>query len=383
MSNNNSLNKAVKSLPLSSYCNTKNFEDELTAIWQNEWIYASHEKMLLEPLSYITLNIGKYNILIIRDKNNELVAYLNTCRHRGSILCEEKSGKLKNNLLVCRYHQWSYDVSDGKLIKTSSFKVPDNFNVDEHGLDRVGLKLWNGLIFININNKSAWNTENTFQDYDPIINDLGLNNFEVGHTWQKNIKCNWKIFWENYSECLHCPNNHPELSDLVPVYSRRIMDIKDSPDWEELSKISDPKFQGGLKEGMESWSMNGSAQGNKIKIIDEIENFPGQIYFTSWPSVFMAIFIDHVRIVRIMPVDSETMSLNVEWLFEAKTLADPNYDINNVIDFAILVMQQDSDACELNQKGVYNPTSKPGTLMPEEYELKRFHEWLQEKVSYV
>jgi phenylpropionate dioxygenase-like ring-hydroxylating dioxygenase large terminal subunit len=117
MSNNNSLNKAVKSLPLSSYCNTKNFEDELTAIWQNEWIYASHEKMLLEPLSYITLNIGKYNILIIRDKNNELVAYLNTCRHRGSILCEEKSGKLKNNLLVCRYHQWSYDVSDGKLIK--------------------------------------------------------------------------------------------------------------------------------------------------------------------------------------------------------------------------------------------------------------------------
>ena len=382
MANSNNLEQSVQSLPLQSYYDEKKFEDELTAIWQNEWIYACHEKSLSEPLSYITLKISNYNVVILRDKNNQLVAYLNTCRHRGSILCEADSGKLKRNLLVCQYHQWSYDVSDGKLVKTSSFEIPDNFNHEEHSLYKVQMNIWNGLIFINFNNKATWNTASMFQDFDETVNKVGLENFEIGHTWQKNIKCNWKIFWENYSECLHCPNIHPELSDLVPVYSRRIMDIKDSPNWEELAVKPDPKFQGGLKKGAETWSSDGSAQGNKIKALSDIKDFPGHIYLTTWPSMFMAIFIDHIRIVRVNPIDKENMSLSVDWLFESETLADPNYDKKNVVDFATLVMGQDGDACELNQKGVYNPTSKPGTLMPEEYELKRFHDWLRQKVNY-
>jgi Rieske 2Fe-2S family protein len=161
------------------------------------------------------------------------------------------------------------------------------------------------------------------------------------------------------------------------------MDIKDSPDWEKFIETPDPKYQGGLKKGAETWSLDGSAQGNIIKALQGTNDFPGHIYLTNWPSMFMAIFIDHIRIVRVTPINEKTMSLSVDWFFESETLNDPNYDKKNVVDFATLVMGQDGDACELNQKGVYNPTSKPGTLMPEEYELKRFHDWLRQKVNYV
>ena len=54
--------------------------------------------------------------------------------------------------------------------------------------------------------------------------------------------------------------------------------------------------------------------------------------------------------------------------------------MKNVVDFAVLVMKQDAEACELNQKGIHNPTRKNGTLMPEEYEIKRFHKWLKKKL---
>ena len=54
--------------------------------------------------------------------------------------------------------------------------------------------------------------------------------------------------------------------------------------------------------------------------------------------------------------------------------------MNNVSDFGILVMQQDSDISELNQKGVYNLSNKKGTLMPEEYIIKDFHDWLRRKL---
>ena len=386
MPNSNNLEKSVQSLPLQSYYNPKNFEDELSAIWQKEWLYVCHEKSIKNPLEFITLKISNYNIIILRDKKSQLVAYLNTCRHRGSILCDEDSGKLKKNLLSCKYHQWSYNASDGKLVKTSSFVIPDNFKSDDHALYKVRLELWNGLIFINFDNNAKWNNvsfRSRFQDYDEIINKVKLEHFEIGHTWKKTIQCNWKIFWENYSECLHCPNIHPELSELVPVYGRRIMDIKDSPDWEKFIETPDPKYQGGLKKGAETWSLDGSAQGNIIRALQGINDFPGHIYLTNWPSMFMAIFIDHIRIVRVTPINEKTMSLSVDWFFESETLNDPNYDKKNVIDFATLVMGQDGDACELNQKGVYNPTSKPGTLMPEEYELKRFHDWLRQKVNYV
>ena len=40
---------------------------------------------------------------------------------------------------------------------------------------------------------------------------------------ETDIACNWKVFWENYNECLHCPGIHPELCDMVPVYRQGIM----------------------------------------------------------------------------------------------------------------------------------------------------------------
>ena len=378
----NILKKVEKSIPLTWYYDADHFNKEMMKIWSIDWIYACHINQLKDPLSFITLNIAKFNVIILRDKNDSLVSYLNTCQHRGSILCNEPKGTLKKNMLVCPYHQWSYDASDGKLIKTSSFQIPKDFDKADYGLKKVEIKVWNGLIFVNFSQKEVeWDTQNRFQDYDPAINQIELEKFEVGHIWKKVINCNWKIFWENYSECLHCPNIHPELSDLVPVYGRRLMDIKEDPDWGKKSEINHPKFQGGLRENAETWSTDGSTQGKMIQKLKDIDSFQGHIYLTAWPSMFIAVFADHVRVVRILPINNEQTEVSAEWIFEASTNRDEHYDKKNVVDFAILVMSQDGDACELNQKGVYNPSLESGVLMPEEYEVKKFHDWVKTKIS--
>ena len=59
-------------------------------------------------------------------------------------------------------------------------------------------------------------------------------------------------------------NLHPELSDLVPIYGRRLVDIKDDPDWEKLIENPDPKFQGGMREGVQTWSMMVVLKATKI-----------------------------------------------------------------------------------------------------------------------
>ena len=242
------------------------------------------------------------------------------------------------------------------------------------------MKVWHGLIFLNFDNKAKWDLKKVFVDYSSAFKALNVEDYKVGHVWSKTINCNWKIFWENYSECLHCPNLHPELSELVPLYGRRLVDIKDDPQWKKFINEKDPKFQGGLKNGAETWSMDGSAQGHKTKYLEDQKDFPGYIYMTTWPSMFLAIFTDHIRTVRILPLGNETTEVTAEWFFTSKTINDKNYKMKSVVDFSVTVMEQDGEACELNQKGVHNPSIKSGVLMPEEYEIKKFHDWLKRKI---
>ena len=122
------LKSTVKSLPFNWYFKETHFKKELKKIWSHEWIYACHENNIKKPLSYVTLQIAQFNIIILREKGGQIRSYINTCNHRGSTLCKETEGTLKTALITCPYHQWSYNSTDGELIKTSSFITPNNFD---------------------------------------------------------------------------------------------------------------------------------------------------------------------------------------------------------------------------------------------------------------
>ena len=81
------------------------------------------------------------------------------------------------------------------------------------------------------------------------------------------------------------------------------------------------------------------------------------------------------------PIESEKVKISAEWLFEKKTLKNKSYNKENVISFACKVMEQDAKACELNQKGIHSMPYKNGVLMPEEYVIKKFHDWLRKKLA--
>ena len=84
-----------------------------------------------------------------------------------------------------------------------------------------------------------------------------------------------------------------------------------------------------------------------------------------------------MRIVQLRAVSAEVTELTAEWLLLPETLQDPDYDLSNIVDFGKLVMEQDARACELNQKGLHAAPLENGVLMPEEYILKRFHDWVR------
>lgn len=376
-----SLKSPVPSLPSSWYYDPQIFEQEMSRIFKTEWLYVCHSSALPKPLSFRTLQIDDQPIFVVRDHDNNLRAFHNTCRHRGSILLQEESGQLSSKAIMCPYHQWCYHSADGRLIKTSSFEEPNGFDKKEFGLFPVSVREWRGCIMVNLQSDAIWDIDSVFHRSSGEVTNFPLEDLVVGHVWRKVMACNWKAFWENFNECLHCPNVHPELVELVPLYGRRIVDRQDVPGWQNHDNDPDPKYRGGLRIGAGTWSKDGSAQGHMFASLTEADKERGQTYTVSLPSMFIAAYADHVRIVRLMPFGPEETELVSEWLFSPETLNAEDYDVANVVDFAKMVMTQDLEACELNQRGMHARPFKQGVLMPEEYYLKDFQDWVRQALE--
>ena len=69
------------------------FELEMRHIFEGNWIYLAHESQIPNNDDYLTMNMGRQPIVIARDRNGELNAFINACSHRGAMLCRHKRGQ--------------------------------------------------------------------------------------------------------------------------------------------------------------------------------------------------------------------------------------------------------------------------------------------------
>jgi Rieske 2Fe-2S family protein len=97
--------------------------------------------------------------------------------------------------------------------------------------------------------------------------------------------------------------------------------------------------------------------------------------------MFLAAHIDYVRVVRLRPLGPELTEMSIEFLFLPETLADPARDISKAIEFTDTVMSEDAAICELNQRGLHALAHATGVLMPEEYAVRQFQDWVRAQLS--
>lgn len=363
------LDHCPPSLPAVAYLDPAWYAAEERAIWRRHWIYVGRDRDL-PPMTMRRLSVGGQNLVLVKDREGAVTAFHNTCRHRGAELCPVDEKSLKSRLISCPYHQWSYSLA-GDLVRTPFVSVTEDFRKEEHGLFRVHVRAWNGFLFVSLADDPP-----AFEDASDFgisaLDNWPMADLVTGHTWVKELQCNWKVFWENYNECLHCPGIHPELSDMVPIYSKGYMAPNEAPDWRP-----DDAHAPALKSGAKSWTMNGAPCGPEFPGLTQAERDAGQTFVTFLPTMFVVAHVDYVRVVSLRPLGPERTELKAEWLFAAETLAAPGFDLGNVVNFAGLVMSQDGGACEMNQRGLRSERFQRGTLMPQEFDVFRFQEWVR------
>jgi glycine betaine catabolism A len=360
------LDHCPETLPREAYIDPTWYARELDTVFAKNWISAGRLNDLA-PGTLRRVQVGAASVLLARGKDGQLSAFHNACRHRGSELCRHEEQPL-GKLITCPYHAWSYAADTGRLISTAHAQPTEDFHKADHGLVPVSVKLWNGFVFLNLaQTPPALKADVGLE----TLNNWPMGDLITGHRATYDLACNWKVFWENYSECLHCPGIHPELCDMVPIYGKGIMGASEALGW-----TPDQAKTGNLKQGAESWTMTGAPCGPVFPNLTAEERQNGYNFVTLWPTMYVVAHVDYVRSVRIEATGPETTRLIAEWHFPQETLDQPGFDAAEVAAFAKIVLAQDGDAAEMNQRGIRSPSYTRGRLMPEEYEIAHFHQWL-------
>ena len=149
-----------RALPTSWYRSAEVFRIEKERIFCREWIAACREEELPNPGDHLVLEVSGENILLVRNREGQLRAFYNVCRHRGSRLCRtpEETRELRvalpggitaGRIIVCPYHQWSYDFN-GALVAAPHLSAAAGFKKEDYHLYPVGVESWGGFVFLNL-----------------------------------------------------------------------------------------------------------------------------------------------------------------------------------------------------------------------------------------
>ena len=115
----------ARTLPREYYISPEIYGEELEHIFLRRWLCIGREDRLTNPGDYVTQEVGKESILVLKDRDGGYRAFYNVCRHRGTRLCEEHTGNL-GPTIQCPYHAWTYGL-DGRLLGAPSTADLENF----------------------------------------------------------------------------------------------------------------------------------------------------------------------------------------------------------------------------------------------------------------
>src|SRR5438093_7099921 len=211
----------AKTLPQRYFVSSEIFAREQEKIFSKQWVLVGHQSEIAKAGDYFVAEVAIESLIIVRDKGGEVHGFYNVCRHRGTRLCEDRNGHL--SAIQCPYHAWTYGL-DGRLIGAPHMDDVPGFDKADYSLHAANLGSWEGFIFVNLAGASTPRSgymplEKWFAPLAGKFARWNLAELRSAKRIEYDVRANWKLIFENYSECYHCPGVHPELSKVSPYDS--------------------------------------------------------------------------------------------------------------------------------------------------------------------
>jgi len=351
----------TKTLPQRYFASSEIFADEQAEIFSKVWLLVGHQSQVPSPGDYIVQDVNRESLIVIRDKDEKIRGFYNVCRHRGTRLKEDACGHA--SAIQCPYHAWTYGL-DGRLIGAPHMDEVPGFNKSDYSLHPVNLGLWNGFIFVNLteagtrlrSEATARQAPGDFISLDrwfaPLngkFADWNMSILRPAKRIEYDVRANWKLMFENYSECYHCPGVHPMLSKVSP-YDSAENDLAEGPFLGGFMKINPGK----------SLSMSGNACALEIEHNHEKESTRRVFYYSIFPNMLLSMHPEYVMVHQLWPQSPGRTLIRCDWFFHPEAFNRPDFKPEDAIEFWDTTNKQDWHVCELSQQGIASRAYRPG-----------------------
>jgi len=192
------------------YLDPELFDLEMEQLWRNAWIYLGHASQVPQPGDYITAEIARQPVIMVRHSDGSVRALMNRCAHKGTRLVSDRAGHV-NRAFRCPYHAWTYRT-DGSLLAVPLPKGYDGTGFKEcesaKGLARIeNLADYRGFVFVRLGAKGPGFHEyfgESLSSIDYMADRSPAGELEIaGGCLRYMHNCNWKMFVENLNDTMH------------------------------------------------------------------------------------------------------------------------------------------------------------------------------------
>jgi phenylpropionate dioxygenase-like ring-hydroxylating dioxygenase large terminal subunit len=398
-------------IPKDRYISEEFMRLEWERMWTRVWLIGCREEEIPETGDYVTTEIGKESLLIVRGEDGRCRTFYNVCNHRGNQVKFDQCGNART--LQCAYHFWEYDLT-GRLIN-----VPDEEDFsqgcprDRLSLKEVKTETWGGWVWFNLDPEAE-----PLRDFLGVIprhlDPYGFEDMAMVMNVTVEWDCNWKTSVDAFNEVYHTPCIHPELSylhddiniqiDLYQRHSRYLIPFQvPSPRMGPLDEVPEiiaaemraigmepDDYRGRVDEIRRAFQrhkrMTAEARGMDYSRLSD-DQLSDDFHYYVFPNITMNIFSDQLLFFRQRPhpQDPDRMYYDVQILRrlkkdEARPPLPDHEQVRHGDRSLGLVLDQDSVNLPHIQKGMHSSAYEGLWISNQERRIRHMHSTLMDYI---
>ncbi|GGD78876.1 aromatic ring-hydroxylating oxygenase subunit alpha [Croceicoccus mobilis] len=406
---------------------SREFADrEWEHMWTKVWHVGGRTAQLEEAGDFITHDFRHESVLMVRQHDGSIKAFLNVCQHRGNLLVNTDEGGV-NGQFTCPYHNWKWGL-DGMLEEVQD---PEDFpKGDPCGklkLHELACDTWGGFIFFSFNPDPK-----PLLDYlDPaptLLANRDLDNWVRVVRRKLRVNTNWKFASDNFNEAYHIPAVHPQFMPMIDDHysttvfemypsghNRMIEKLQPSSRYEDAQQMKplwaqvlsewdidpndyDGRAQEGRKALQEARRRLGPSRGYKYFENFTDDELTDQLHHTLFPNLTLTGTPEGLHVFRTEPdADDPNWSTFDYWylvpkvegqtevatLYGMRPYEEAELETDDYADYEANIAQgdfltQDLSLAVTQQRGLHSMGFKGAYLSGQEARVARFHEVLND-----
>jgi phenylpropionate dioxygenase-like ring-hydroxylating dioxygenase large terminal subunit len=359
-----------RALPAWVYNHPEMSRLEYERIFRPSWQLVCHVSSLANPGDYVSIEIARESIVVLKSSAGDIHAFHNVCRHRGARILHGEGNC--PGAITCPYHGWSYKLS-GELLGMPNRETFPPLDRSQLGLKPVRMQVFSGFVFVCLAGDELPPLETIWGD---IGTEFAAHHFErmqpLAPLYVEHWDCDWKVAMDNYLESYHVPIGHPGLFRML------------TPDFDDQSS-TDYGVARGASWLRERPSIKWSERMYQSMIAGVSQDLPEEdrkrwSFYSMLPNLGIDVFPDQMDFFQVLPRGPGKCTIRGQVFGlpdarrEMRIVRYLNARINRQ------VQREDEFLCTRVQQGLASPSYEPGPLSTIEKWMLEFHEILRARI---